>query len=445
MMRMGLRARVAISIALICLTAAGTVSAVAYGFARWYLVGQREASALTRAALDSRAVDAVLVAGGDPGDALTQVPSVGTSLPMVRVGDSWYTASVTLQPDALPASLLSQGAAGGGQMRFAVQDDAYLGVALPVESGLYVEVFPLIDLDRTLSWGGWILVTLTTFTALLGAAIGASLAGRVLGPLGRLRIGARRIAGGDLGTRIAMTGDTDLDPIADAFNEMAEAVEARIARERRFSANVSHELRSPVTSSLATAEHLERQSGALPEREARLVTLLVSQMRRMSTVLIDLLEISRLTADDPPQWESANIAGLCRDVLAHRGVDSGLVTGDEPVVRTDARRLERIVGNLVDNAERHGRGLTSLTIERDTSTVRIIAADSGPGIDPDVQERLFEPFARGASRARTEGAGLGLAIVREQAHALGGEVHAEAQTGGGARFIVDLPIIKDEP
>ncbi|MDO8308836.1 MAG: HAMP domain-containing sensor histidine kinase [Actinomycetota bacterium] len=435
----------ALSIALICLTAAGTVSAAAYGFARWYLVGQREASALTRAALDSRAVDAVLVSGGDPGDALTQVPSVGTSLPMVRVGDAWYTASVTLQPDALPPSLLALGVAGGGQMRFAVEDDAYLGVALPVESGLYVEVFPISDLDRTLTWGGWILLVLTAFTALLGAAIGASLAGRVLGPLGRLRIGARQIASGALGTRIGLTGDSDLDPIADAFNEMAEAVEDRIARERRFSANVSHELRSPVTSSLATAELLERQSDALPEREARLVTLLVSQMRRMSKVLLDLLEISRLTSEDPPQWESANIAGLCREVLAHRGVDQNLVVGDEPVVRTDARRLERIVGNLVDNAERHGGGLTLLLIERDAQNVRIRAEDSGPGVDPDVRERLFEPFARGASQARTEGAGLGLAIVREQAHALGGEVHVESPAAGGARFVVDLPIMKDEP
>ncbi|MHB1211283.1 MAG: HAMP domain-containing sensor histidine kinase [Candidatus Nanopelagicales bacterium] len=444
-MRMGLRARVATSIALICLMAAGTVSAAAYGFARWYLVGQREVAALTRAALDSRAVDALLVSGGDPGDALSQLPSVGTSLPMVRVGDSWYTASVTLQPDALPASLLGSGASVGGQMRFAVEDDAYLGVALPVESGLYVEVFPLGDLDRTLTWGGWILVVLTAFTALLGAVIGASLAGRVLGPLGRLRIGARGIAGGALGTRIDLTGDSDLDPIADAFNDMAEAVQDRIARERRFSANVSHELRSPVTSALATAELLERQGEALPEREARLVTLLVGQMRRMSKVLLDLLEISRLASEDPPQWESADIAALCREVLAHRRVDARLVIGDEPVVRTDARRLERIVGNLVDNAERHGGGLTALRIERDAAIVRILAEDRGPGIAPDVRERLFEPFARGASRTRTEGAGLGLAIVREQARALGGEVHAEARAGGGARFVVALPVIKDAP
>ncbi len=268
---------------------------------------------------------------------------------------------------------------------------------------MYVEVFPLRDLDRTLTWGGWILVGLSLLAALFGAIIGASAVGRILGPVRRLGGGARRIASGELGTRIDLTGDPDLDPIAASFNDMAEAVQARIARERRFSANVSHELRSPLTSVLGTAELLEGRSERLPEREAGLVTVLVQQVRRMSQMLLDLLEISRINVDDPPQWESADLAALCREVLEQRGLDPALVTGDEPVVRTDARRLERIVGNLVDNAQRHGGGVVQVLIQRDRGRVRILVDDAGPGIDEGIRERLFEPFTRGDSGGQDRG------------------------------------------
>ena len=240
---------------------------------------------------------------------------------------------------------------------------------------MYVEVFPLRDLDRTLTWGGWVLI----------------------------------------GLRL----------IAASFNDMAEAVQARIAHERRFSAHVSHELRSPLTSVLGTAELLDGRCERPPEREAGLVTVLVQQVRRMSQMLLDLLEISRINADDPTQWDSADLAALCREVVAQRGLDPTLVAGDAPVVRTDARRLERIIGNLVDNAQRHGGGLVQVLLQRDASALRILVVYAGPGIDEGIRERLFEPFARGASGGQTEGAGLGLAIVREQALALGGDVTIE--------------------
>jgi signal transduction histidine kinase len=438
--RLGLRTRVALAFAVLSLLVAGTVSAATYGFARWYLLNQREAAAMTRAALDARSLDAALLAGEEPGVALAEVPSVGTSQPMVRVGDEWYTASVTVPPDALPAPLIEQSAVDGGRMRFASGDEPYLGVAIPVSSGLYVEVFPLRDLDRTLTLGGWILIGLTVLTGLLGALIGATATGQVLGPVRRVGHGARRIASGDLSARIELTGDRDLDPIATSFNDMAEAVQARIARERRFAANVSHELRSPVTSVLGTAELLESRTDRLPVREAGLVGVLVHQVRRMAQTLLDLLEISRMTDEGPPQWESADVAALCREVLAQRGCDPGLVLGDDAPTRTDARRLERIVGNLVDNAVRHGGGVTAVRVERDDVSLRLVVEDAGPGVAADRSEHLFEPFTRGDTEGATEGAGLGLAIVRDQAQALRGDVVVENRPEGGARFTVTLPL-----
>ncbi len=444
-MRLRLRTRVALSFALLSLLVAGTVSAATYAFASWFLLGQRETTALTRAALDSRAASAYLAAGVAPSDALGQIPSVGTSQPMVRIADVWYTAGVTVQPDALPAGLLDAAAGNGATQRFRVADDAYYVVAIPVDQGTYVEVFPLRDLDRTLTWGGWTLVGLTALATVAGAAIGASAVGRILRPVRRLGTGAQRIAGGEFGTRIDLTGDPDLDPIAESFNEMAEAVQARIARERRFSANVSHELRSPLTSVLGTAELLEARGDALPDREAGLVTVLVQQVRRLSHMLLDLLEISRISTDEVAQWETADIAALCQDVVAHRGLDRALVVGDRPVVRTDARRLERIVGNLVDNAQAHGAGVVQVIVQREEDAVTIMVDDNGPGVDEAVRERLFEPFTRGESSSGVEGAGLGLAIALDQARVLGGELTVGPSPGGGARFVATLPITTEAP
>lgn len=439
----------ALSFALLSMTVAGIVSLTTYGFASWYLVDQRESSALTRAALDSRAVSAYLDAGAEPAEALEQIPSVGTSQPMVRVDSTWYTASITVPPDALPVALLdlAEGGGieqGGAQQRFAIAGDPYYVVAIPVPEGVYVEIFPLRDLDRILTFGGWVLVALSLLAAGIGALIGAYAVGRILRPVRRLGAGARRIAGGELATRIDLTGDPDLDPIAESFNEMAEAVQGRIARERRFTANVSHELRSPLTSVLGTAELLERHSDQLPDREAGLVAVLVQQVRRMSQMLLDLLEISRISADDPPQWESADIATLCRETAQQRGVDPELVIGDHPVVRTDARRLERIVGNLIDNAERHGDGVVQIVIQREPGAVVVMVDDAGPGLDAADRERLFEPFTRGSHATKTEGAGLGLAIVREQANVLGGDVTVMDSPAGGARFVATLPIHREE-
>lgn len=439
---MGLRTRVAVAFAVLSLMVAGTVSMATYAVASWYLVSQRESAALTRAVLDSRAADAALAAGASPSDALAQIPSVGSSQPMLRVDGTWYTAGVTIPPDDLPPALVVT--SEGATQRVTVGGDPFFIAAIPVGAALYVEVFPLRDLDQILVWGGWTLVVLTLLAGALGAVIGATAVGRLLRPVRRLGVAAQRIAGGELTTRIDLTGDPDLDPIADSFNDMAEAVEARIARERRFSGNVSHELRSPVTAALGTAELLESRSDRLPEREAGLVTVLAQQVRRMSQVLLDLLEISRIGSDDPPQWESADIHALCREVLEQRALDPSMVGGVHPVIHTDARRFERIVGNLVDNAQTHGGGLTGVVVEADTARVRVLVDDSGPGVDAALRERLFEPFTRGSSAHRSAGAGLGLAIAREQAEALGGTLLVDASPTGGARFRVELPIVQDE-
>ena len=448
-MRFGLRTRVALAFGMLSLVIAGAVSGATYTVARWYLMNQREDSAITRAVLDSRAANAALSAGLDPVNALELIPSVGTSQPMIQVDGVWYTSGVTVPPDALPTSLLEVTARdGGATQRTTIGDDEYLLVAVQLPTGIYVEVFLLRDLDLVLTIGGWLLVVQTLAAGLIGVLIGRYAFGRIIRPLFRLGAGARRIATGELSTRIPLTKDPDLDPIAASFNGMAESVQSRIQREQRFSANVSHELRSPLTAVVGTVELLDKNFDQLPEREQRLISTLHTQTARMSQMLMDLLEISRIGNDDPPLLESVDVRTLCLDAIHVRNLPEELVDGESATIRTDTRRFERIVGNLIDNANRHGGGVTAVRIESETSSesssesglVRVCVEDNGPGISSTEVEKLFEPFTRGESAKETSGAGLGLAIAFEQAQLLGIRVSVESPPGGGARFVIAIPV-----
>lgn len=441
-MRFGLRTRVALVFAVLSMVVAVLVASGIYLVSRSYLTNQRQSAGLTRALLDSRSVDAAIAGGTQPGEVLSQLPVVGASQALMRVGSVWYSRGSTVAPSDIPVSLIDLTLTeGGSQQTFAIGDQYYYAVAVYTRSGLYVELFPLSELLETLRNGALLLVLLALGAFVVGGAIGRYVGGLLMRPLRRMGSGARRLADGDLTVRLPDTGDPDLDPISDSFNEMAVAVASRIERERRFVANVSHELRSPLTTVVATAELLEEHHDTFPPREARLVTSLATQSRRLTRILLDLLEISSVTARAPVQRDATDIALLIEGILNGRNLETDLLHGDRPVVVTDARRVERVMANLIDNATRHGHGVRQILMVAGDGRVRVHVDDAGPGVDPDEVERLFEPFARGAGVAerRVEGAGLGLAIVREQSEAIGGRVTVGASPFGGARFTFDLP------
>ncbi|MHB0928692.1 MAG: sensor histidine kinase [Candidatus Nanopelagicales bacterium] len=344
-----------------------------------------------------------------------------------------------MPPDQLPVSLLESASPTGAMQRFRYSGDPYLAIAIPLRDALYVEVFPLVDLDTLLVRAAWLLLFLTLALAAFGAILGAQIAARVLHPLTALAVSARRIAMGDFGERMTQTGDPDLDPIAAAFNEMVQAVQAKIARERRFAANVSHELRSPVTAALGSAEILAGSRNQLDPRTREVADVLVDQVRRMSRALVDLLEISSTFGDDGAQSEVIDVRAVCQDVLQMRGLDSRLLVGPSCFALSDARRLERILTNLVDNALLHAGGVTAIRLEPNAQCVLVHVDDQGPGIPDEVAAHVFEPFTRGPHSAATPGSGLGLAIASEQARVIGAAVNFEPLPGGGSRFTVSLP------
>lgn len=440
--KQGLTNRVAFGFGAISLVVALAVSGATYLFARVYLVEEREAAALNRALIDSRVVDAALSDGKDPAAALEDVLTTTDSQSLLNVDGEWFSSNVTVSPSDLPDTLLGSAEPDGSWQRFAVESSTFLGVAVPVPGGLFVETFSFTELDQTLTILAWVLAAASLAAFLLGGAIGRYAGHRLLRPLGELSYGARRITAGDLAARVPVDEDPDLSAISTAFNEMAEAVEDRIERERRFSGNVSHELRSPLTGILGTAELLESRKDDLPQREETLVSALVSQVRRFSATVLDLLEISRIGGDQVIQSESIDVGSMVDDILTSRGLSSSMRSGSARVV-TDPRRFERIIGNLVENAERHGDGLRQITLERGPEAFRLIVDDAGPGISDDLAAQIFEPFSRGDT-TKKDGAGLGLAIVREQIRLLGGEVSVQSSPEGGARFVVTLMRGADE-
>ncbi|MCU0299990.1 MAG: HAMP domain-containing histidine kinase [Candidatus Nanopelagicales bacterium] len=447
-MRFGLRSRVALVFAVLSMLVALVVSTGIYLASRAYLTNQRETTSLSRALTDARSVDAAIAGGMQPGRALAQLPVVGSSQALMRVGTQWFSRGASVLPADLPTSLIDMAlSSGGGQQRIAVGDETFYAVSVYTRSGLYVELFPLEELEAILDDARVILAILAIVAFLVGGAVGSLIGRRLMRPLELLGAGAQQLASGDLSVRLPDTGDPDLDPISDSFNEMAVAVASRIDRERRFVANVSHELRSPLTTVVATAELLESHRDAFGPREARLVTSLAGQSRRLSRILLDLLEISSVTASAPVQRDATDVAALAEQVLVARNLPPRLVSGDRPVVVTDARRIERVLANLVDNATRHGQGVRQVLVVQGDHGVRIHVDDAGPGVEPDGADRLFEPFARGerAEEHRVEGAGLGLAIVRDQADAIGASIAVRRSPFGGARFTLDLPADPVEP
>jgi len=436
----GLRWRVTLTFAVLSLSVAALVSGATYVVANWYLSAQRADAAITRASLDARSVSASLRARVAPGESLAQLPVTDGSQPMLRIGGQWFTSTVGVPPDALPVPLLDQAAVEGAQQRVDIGGDPYLVIAMPLEGSLFVEVFPLRALDATLTFGGWGLVAVTVLAGALGAVLGWYAARRLLVPVDQLGAGALALAEGDLEARLPDSGDPDLDPIAQAFNEMAEAVQTRIAREQRFAANVSHELRSPMTAVSGVTDLLEERAPQMDPQDARVVEHLSRQVRRLSRMLIDLLEISRMSASEPVQSEPVDVLSLVSQVVRLQGVDTGIIEGLSTIVQTDARHLERVFDNIVRNAQTHGGGLRAVVIKASRETVTVHFDDAGPGVDADLAQRIFEPFVRGEQADPTSGAGLGMAIAVEHAQRIGAELQVERSPLGGARMTVRLPV-----
>jgi two-component system sensor histidine kinase MtrB len=286
--------------------------------------------------------------------------------------------------------------------------------------------------------------------AALVAVVAARLVARgVLAPVDEAGRAAERIEGGDLSARVPVTSSDEFGQWADRFNRMADSLEDTILRleaaqtqNRRFVADVAHELRTPVAALVAEASLLGGHLDALPPEARRTGELVVHDIGRLRGLVEDLMELSRFdAAGEEVRVASIDLGRLIRDVASARLRDAVLeLPDDRAVIETDPRRLERIVGNLLDNAREHAPGaLVVVRLQASADEVRIAVLDRGPGVAPDRIGRIFERFYM-ADPSRRGGSGLGLAIAAEHAALLGGRIRATNREGGGLEIELRLPV-----
>jgi signal transduction histidine kinase len=410
-----------------------------------YLLAQREQVAVTETSLDRASVEGALSRpGASPASVVSGLPTNDAVASVAFVAGQWYGTKSQLAPGAIPDSLLASTSRGqGASQRVAVDGGLYLVVGLPLErpGDAVFEVFSLVELDQTLVTMGWVLASVAAVTTFVGAGLGRWASGVALRPLTELTRVAGDVAGGRLDARLAPRGDPDLDPLTDSFNRTVNELEHRVRADSRFALDVSHELRTPLTTMLNSMEVITNRRALLPESVREPVDLLADDLARFRSLVVDLLEISRHDAGEGLVLERADVGDLTRraaDAAAGRPVTRVAERADL-VGAVDKRRLERVVANLVGNAETHGGGCRSVTVQRVGDLARIVVDDAGPGIPAAERTRVFDRFAR-AGGDPGQGVGLGLAIAQRHVAAHGGTVRAEESPEGGARLVVDLPL-----
>jgi two-component system sensor histidine kinase MtrB len=348
-------------------------------------------------------------------------------------------------------------ASGGGTRRSLV-----VGAPLTPSSGAPYEMYYVFPLDQERNTLGHIrtrlLVGGLALVALL-VGIATLVARQVVTPVRLAARTAGRFAAGQLAERMDVHGTDDLAQLATAFNEMAGALQAQIARledlsrvQRRFTADVSHELRTPLTTVRMAADVLFDARDGYPPAVARSAELLQSELNRFEGLLADLLEISRYDANAAVlEAEPVDVVELVRGVAsaadrlaAGRGValDLGGVPEGPVLAVVDPRRVSRILRNLVANAVEYGEGRpVEIELRADEDTVAVRVRDHGRGLRPGDAARVFDRFWRAdPSRARnTGGTGLGLSIALEDARLHGGWLGCWGRPSEGAAFRLVLP------
>ncbi len=260
------------------------------------------------------------------------------------------------------------------------------------------------------------------------------------------------IASGRLDTRLETADVRDLALLASSFNRMVDRLQQRIERDARFTSDVSHELRSPLTTLAASLSVLEGRREELPERSRQALDLLAAEIRRFQKMVADLLEISRLDAGSADfETSVVEVGELLRNAVSSTRTSVVVEVDDHVsgrIIAVDKRRFERIVANLLDNARRYAGGATRVSATALDGRARVVVEDEGPGIPPEERARVFERFARGSaaagSRGTGDGSGLGLALVAEHVKLHGGRVWVEGRPSGGARFVVELPLLDED-
>lgn len=325
-------------------------------------------------------------------------------------------------------------------------------------------LFPLTQEEKSLSLVKGTLATAGLFVVVLLGAIAWLVVRQVVTPV-RMAAGiAERLSAGRLQERMKVTGEDDIARLGEAFNKMAQNLQLKINQledlsrmQRRFVSDVSHELRTPLTTVRMAADVIHEAREDFDPVTARSAELLADQLDRFESLLADLLEISRFDAGaaaleaEPIDLREVvrRVVGGAEPLAERKGTRIRILGDQQPVVaEADARRVERVLRNLVVNAVEHGEGKDVVVrLAAAGGAVAVAVRDYGVGLKPGEATRVFSRFWRAdPARARTTGGtGLGLSIALEDARLHGGWLQAWGEPGGGSQFRLTLPRTADEP
>lgn len=476
--RIGLRGRITLAVATVGLLLSVVLSFTTLAVAQDTLLDTREES-LTRRVLANSETIRGNVGTADASDLqtlLNSLPDGGVPSLIKLRNDGQPPVMVSVDTrygiDVLPPELRSRVVEDhqSAIMRFDSPGGTLLaaGIPIPDTDVYYFEVTPLFDVDTAMRTLRVTLVGATAVATIVAMGLGFWASRYALRPLKRIGEAAESVAMGQLDTRIdysAYATDIDLAPLVANFNGMVSALQERIDRDARFASDVSHELRSPLTTLNASIEVLSNNREELSERPQRALDLLNLDMRRFTQLVEDLLEISRFDAGAVRlELDTVALVSTVQAAVRASSEDEIAVVAEpgleDLVLACDKRRLMRILANFLDNARKYADGATGVYIERHDpgagtapvvglgpeSTVRIAVEDDGPGVPEAERARIFDRFNRGdqgGSRGTDLGVGLGLALAAEHARLQGGQVWVEDRLDGGqgARFVVELPLL----
>ncbi|MGK5171538.1 MtrAB system histidine kinase MtrB [Geodermatophilus sp. CPCC 205761] len=373
---------------------------------------------------------------------------------------------------AIPAELRADVASGGQFSQYAMVPDAageprptlLIGAPVPTDAAATERIelyyaFPLVQEEESLSLIRSTVVISGIALTLFVVGIGVLVTRLVVDPVRRAAGTAQRLAEGQLEERMTVRGEDDLARLATSFNAMADSLQRQITQleglsqlQQRFTSDVSHELRTPLTTVQMAAEILYESRADFPAHVARSAELLQTELDRFEVLLTDLLEISRYDAGAAVlEWEPTDLGALVGRVAAgmsalaeRHGCELSVSGPDEEVIaEVDARRVERILRNLVGNAIEHGAGRpVEITWAANRTAAAVTVRDHGVGLSSAEAQHVFDRFWRAdPSRVRTVGgSGLGLSISLEDARLHGGWLQVWGQPGAGAQFRLTVPL-----
>lgn len=495
--RIGLRARVISSFGLLSFLLSLGLAGATYFLIQASTMERREATALDEAFTNARQLRSQILAVGvaelTQDDLLRGAPIDG--LAVLKAGTETISSSRTVgntsfDPDFIPVELShAVDSRRAAIFRSHIEAEPVLYIGLPVQLGggaattatapaaadpsaapaatapaegtppaqagnpdwvAYYEISSLADLESTFDTMLLALLGAVVLTTLVGLLVGRWVSRRVLAPLRDVNDAVQALAEMSFDTKLPVTRDPDLAPLVSTFNHTVAALHERIERDGRFASDVSHELRSPLTTLTNSVAILERYAEDLPDPAQRAVALLTEEFDRFQQLVGDLLEISRFDAGAQRLERAPLVIGefvrlavrmTCPDQDVPIAIDPDL---EEAVIMADKRRLVQVLSNLAVNAQRYAGGVTEVAVTRARGGVEIAVVDAGPGVPLEDRIRVFDRFARGITankRGSDSGTGLGLSLVAEHMRLHGGTVRVEDRLDGaaGARFVVYLP------